>query len=193
MFRTKFRIHTCRVILLTSLVWFLVDVVVLTFYSDCVGGSGWGCGNAVAKQPAAPPEALQLVQGAQHVVGGSKGRGILNEQGKDQRDVDGVMVDKEKYKQSELKRWRPAPPVAEHARQPGEMGKPVHIPAEQENLMKEKFKLNQFNLLASDMISLNRSLADVRLSGYVFYFVFMEILWFYASSYAYSFQLPVKF
>lgn len=49
--------------------------------------------------------------------------------------------------------------------QPGEMGKPVHIPPDQEALMKEKFKLNQFNLLASDLISLNRSLADVRLSG----------------------------
>ncbi|CAG9828081.1 unnamed protein product [Diabrotica balteata] len=36
----KLRIHTCRVILITSLVWFLVDVVVLSFYSDCIGG---GC------------------------------------------------------------------------------------------------------------------------------------------------------
>lgn len=36
------------------------------------------------------------------------------------------------------------------------------IPKEQQALMKEKFKENQFNLMASDMISLNRSLADVR-------------------------------
>lgn len=35
----KLRIHTCRVILLTSLVWFLVDVVVLSFYSECLGGT----------------------------------------------------------------------------------------------------------------------------------------------------------
>lgn len=35
----KLKIHTCRVILLTSLVWFLVDVVILSFYSECLGGS----------------------------------------------------------------------------------------------------------------------------------------------------------
>lgn len=39
MFHGKLRIHTCRVILLTSLVWFLIDVVILSFYSDCLGGS----------------------------------------------------------------------------------------------------------------------------------------------------------
>lgn len=69
------------------------------------------------------------------------------------------------YKQTNLKRWRPAPTVVPAHGLPGEIGKAVHIPPEQEGLMKEKFKLNQFNLLASDMISLNRSLADVRLEG----------------------------
>lgn len=39
MFHGKLRIHTCRVILLTSLVWFLIDVVLLSFYSDCHGVS----------------------------------------------------------------------------------------------------------------------------------------------------------
>ncbi|KOC67145.1 Polypeptide N-acetylgalactosaminyltransferase 5 [Habropoda laboriosa] len=38
MFRSRIRIHTCQVILLTSLVWFLVDVMVLMLYSDCIGG-----------------------------------------------------------------------------------------------------------------------------------------------------------
>lgn len=38
----------------------------------------------------------------------------------------------------------------------------MNIPKEQQALMKEKFKENQFNLMASDMISLNRSLSDVR-------------------------------
>lgn len=50
---------------------------------------------------------------------------------------------------------------------PGEMGKPVVIPKEQQEKMKEMFKINQFNLMASEMIALNRSLPDVRLEGYV--------------------------
>lgn len=39
MFHGKLRIHTCKIILLTSLVWFLVDVVILSFYSECLGGA----------------------------------------------------------------------------------------------------------------------------------------------------------
>lgn len=52
---------------------------------------------------------------------------------------------------------------------PGEMGKAVNIPKDDQGKMKELFKINQFNLMASDMIALNRSLPDVRLDGYVFF------------------------
>lgn len=48
---------------------------------------------------------------------------------------------------------------------PGEMGKAVIVPKEDQDKMKELFKINQFNLMASDMIALNRSLPDVRLDG----------------------------
>lgn len=48
---------------------------------------------------------------------------------------------------------------------PGEMGKPVVIPKDNQEKMKEMFKINQFNLVASEMIALNRSLPDVRLEG----------------------------
>ena len=42
------------------------------------------------------------------------------------------------------------------------MGKAVVIPKEREAESKEKFKINQFNLVASEMIALNRTLQDVR-------------------------------
>lgn len=48
---------------------------------------------------------------------------------------------------------------------PGEMGKAVLIPKDDQEKMKELFKINQFNLMASDMIAFNRSLPDVRLEG----------------------------
>lgn len=69
------------------------------------------------------------------------------------------------YPIKDLRRWTPRPVVGEQPGSPGELGRPVTIPKHQEALMKEKFKLNQFNLLASDSISFNRSLPDVRLDG----------------------------
>ncbi len=48
---------------------------------------------------------------------------------------------------------------------PGEMGKPVIIEPENKAESDRLFKINEFNLMASDRISLNRSLPDVRPRG----------------------------
>lgn len=66
------------------------------------------------------------------------------------------------YRTTVLKKWSPAPTVKEVADKAGEMGRAVKLPAEMKELAKEKFTENQFNLVASDMIALNRSLTDVR-------------------------------
>ncbi|XP_046465255.1 polypeptide N-acetylgalactosaminyltransferase 5 isoform X2 [Neodiprion pinetum] len=144
MFRSKIRLHTCRVIVITSLVWFLVGVMVLMFYSDCIGGSGWGCpDNRQTATHHREPEAAELVR----------------------RDVETSEISKKKYRQADLQLWMPAKVVKESKGSPGELGSPVHIPSEKDAEQQELFKLNQFNLMASDMISFNRSLKDVRLDG----------------------------
>lgn len=150
MFRSKIRIHTCQVILLTSLVWFLVDVMVLMLYSDCIGGSGWGCSDNKQQQQQALSE-----EPAQRFHPKIPVREVSSKEESNKRQ----------YSQARLHLWRPAKVVRENKGSPGEMGAAVHIPPENEAKQQELFKLNQFNLMASDMISLNRSLKDIRLDG----------------------------
>ncbi|XP_046445510.1 polypeptide N-acetylgalactosaminyltransferase 5-like isoform X2 [Daphnia pulex] len=179
MFRGRIRMHTCRIILFTSLVWFLLDVAVLFYYSDSPTpsrGNNVGDGN-----PGPVPHNSIGILGAQAAGAHPAKRDILDDSNNavnnfdsaashsNQKDQEVIEVDERgfslKYAKNRLKKWSLAPVVPEQAGQPGEMGKPVHLPADQESLMREKFRLNQFNLLASDSISLNRSLPDVRLEG----------------------------
>lgn len=168
MFRSKIRIHTCRVILLTSLVWFLVDVVVLTFYSDCLSGN---CKRSneydveIDSSKLIPEDDNQVREPAAFHQSEEASRYFIYSLFSTRLYYSHILFSRGHYKSSQLRRWKPAPVVVEQYGSPGEMGKAVHIPQEKEEEMKAKFKLNQFNLMASDIISLNRSLADVRLPG----------------------------
>jgi len=41
--RGRMRSNTCRIVLLTSLVWVIFDFVLIARYSDCIGKDGWRC------------------------------------------------------------------------------------------------------------------------------------------------------
>ena len=47
---------------------------------------------------------------------------------------------------------------------PGDNGRAVIIPDSRKDESKEKFKIHQFNLVASEMMSLNRTLPDYRIA-----------------------------
>ncbi|XP_059676337.1 polypeptide N-acetylgalactosaminyltransferase 13 isoform X4 [Gavia stellata] len=99
----------CKVVLATSLMWVLVDVFLLLYFSEC------------------------------NKCDDKKERSLPS--------GDGPSV------------------ISRNQEGPGEMGKAVLIPKDDQEKMKELFKINQFNLMASDLIALNRSLPDVRLDG----------------------------
>jgi len=131
------RRHTCKIIIATSLIWGVMDILFLLSYSDCSSGVGFGCVNEET---------------------GKKGAINFARQISDESDF------AESYPRAKLKTYTKARSVLKNKGMPGEMGKPVTIPKDKEDEKKRKFKINQFNLLASEMISLNRSLQDVRLS-----------------------------
>ena len=56
-------------------------------------------------------------------------------------------------------------PVPAIKTRPGELGEKVKTPDGMMEEKKEKFKIHQFNLLVSEMISVNRSLKDVRMDA----------------------------
>lgn len=151
MFRSKFRLHTCKIVIATSLLWLFIDIVVLMYYTDCIGPN---CKTKIANDV----DEQFGVTAAQRMGWGPVQENMLQRYKHDQHEN----KDDVTYPNRLLKRWKPMPPVREKRGKHGENGRGVTMKPEQDALMKLKFKENQFNILASDMISLNRSLLDIR-------------------------------
>ena len=66
------------------------------------------------------------------------------------------------YPLDSLVEWKPLVVDQGVGGLPGEMGKPVDIPEDRKEEAEKTYSVNQFNLVATNMIPLNRSLADAR-------------------------------
>ncbi|KFM78535.1 Polypeptide N-acetylgalactosaminyltransferase 5, partial [Stegodyphus mimosarum] len=129
----RFRLYTCKIIILTSVVWFMIGALVLMYYTDCAGNS-----SLCVKRTLVVKESQLERENFSKSPKAPKGR---------------------------FAHWEALEYKTNPSHWLGEMGKAVVISKNEEVLKNEKFKLNQFNLLASDRIALNRSLLDVRMEG----------------------------
>lgn len=73
------------------------------------------------------------------------------------------LIDKT-YRDEDLVEWNPKLPPVNDENEPGFLGKAVELPPEQQELAKERFKENEFNVVVSEMLSLNRTWGDNRSS-----------------------------
>ncbi|XP_050608021.1 polypeptide N-acetylgalactosaminyltransferase 13 isoform X2 [Macaca thibetana thibetana] len=145
----------CKVVLATSLMWVLVDVFLLLYFSECNK-----CDDKKERSllPALREFIFWLGSIAIQLASFLE---IL-------KHCLFVLLEFLGLTLFHLKKQSPIFEIAVISRNqegPGEMGKAVLIPKDDQEKMKELFKINQFNLMASDLIALNRSLPDVRLEG----------------------------
>ena len=142
------RRHTCKIVLITSVIWCLIDFFLLVTYFDCVGLE------CSVRKKSGPSDSSGGALSGKHDSIKFAAKQVAGD------------VEQQLLSGGRLVTWSPAQTViAPPGSLPGEMGKPVNIPKSREKEKNEKFRINQFNLLASEMISLNRSLSDVRLAA----------------------------
>ncbi|KAE9539442.1 hypothetical protein AGLY_004694 [Aphis glycines] len=156
MFRSKFRLHTCKIIIATSLLWIFIDIMVLMYYTDCIGP------NCKTKSSSVGNSESNFDDQFDATAAPRMGWGPVQDNMLDRFKHNSDHSDDTTYPSHLLMRWKPMPPVREKRGKHGEGGRGVTMKPEQEAIMKQKFKENQFNIIASDMISLNRSLQDIR-------------------------------
>lgn len=179
---TRAKLNYCRIILLTSLFWVLVDAFVILYFTDC-GASR--AATIIQQQPCADQSKQSLPEGLvrSEDVFGHRPVEYDDELKRKNERLHNVHRQRARERSSavpkaalelpngqagfmdRLKQWfredgseQPSNP----AHWPGEMGRAVVIPDHLREEAKRRFPENQFNIVASDIMALNRSVPDQR-------------------------------
>ncbi|VDK88286.1 unnamed protein product [Litomosoides sigmodontis] len=130
----RLRVGVCRAIVLTSLIWMMIDVIILFYFLDT------GNGRIASKV-------------AVKLRGDRRSEDDLRVQAND-------FVDREAVEELGILLKN----LTFERNGPGEMGSAVIIDPSQQEERIRKFKENEFDVMASNLISINRALPDYRSS-----------------------------
>jgi len=130
----------------------MIDVFLLMYFTDCT-----------STPPARPPDCDTNIKHGERALDSNHSGKVLKSGGNDKVNVRGTSPPPPKTLGlfdrflPDALRFKPT--------EPGDNGRAVSVPKEREAEAKELFKVNQFNLLASDLMSLNRTLPDYRIDN----------------------------
>jgi polypeptide N-acetylgalactosaminyltransferase len=177
------QIQYCRIILITSLFWVLVDAFVILYLTDCSSYRQQPCehqahslnkkesSNDAVKVPELHyDDELKIKNNRLHNVHKQKSKPKTYREHDPAREIDASPKGNDRSNfLNKIKQWFKEDSVFEPVNPsswPGENGHAVVVP---EHLKKEadrRFKENQFNIVASELMALNRSIPDQRSEAY---------------------------
>jgi len=178
---SRSQLNTFRIVLLTSLFWVFIDVFIIFYFTDC----SIYCAQQQLQARHHQQEALFRSHESVHKGSNNNDyddqlrlkndrlhniKKIKDNKNKAFRDFDHGRYIKDSDKDDKkdfmlkIKSWFREDNEDKHnpSNWPGENGRAVVIPKNLKKSAKERFKENQFNIVASDIMALNRSVPDQR-------------------------------
>lgn len=172
---SRSQLNTLRIVLLTSLFWVFVDVFIIFYFTDC---------SIYCAQQQLEARAVSALHGNLRDRSSQDYDDALKQKNERFHDIRKLKNKKSAFRDYDpgryikssdrndkndflhrIKTWfREATEGEPHnpPNWPGENGRGVVIPSHLKKVEKKRFKENQFNILASDLMALNRSVPDQR-------------------------------